>query len=50
MLSILLFFIIGQSLNIGISYWIIWGIYIVFWTIKLIFNLLKVVLEIKEEQ
>lgn len=50
MFTLLLFFIIGQALNLGIAYWIIWGLNTLCWTISFICKILKLILDIKEEQ
>lgn len=45
MLTILLFFIIGQTLNIGVAYWVIWSVYIFLWIISTIFKILKIMID-----
>ena len=50
MFTLLLFFIIGQTLNLGIYYWIIWGLSILFWAICFVCKMLKLIIDVKEEQ
>lgn len=41
MLSIVLFAIIGATINAGVAYWICFGLYCVFRVVKIIFDFIN---------